>query len=154
PLIGNGLEQGEQLAAVVGSRRALLVLDGLEVLQEGWSPELERIVDARVWGLLGVLCQENKGLCVITSRLAAGEVDTRDAARLDLRGLSDEAGASLLRRGGVKGTDEELGGVSDEYGGHALLLQQLASYLWEVRAGDVRGLLYLDVLEDDRFGGV
>jgi len=57
---------------------------------------------------------------------------------LNLEQLSDEAGAILLRDNGVWGTDIDLEAAAHEFGGHALTLALLASYLRENHFGDAR----------------
>ena len=57
---------------------------------------------------------------------------------LDVERLTEEAGAALLRDNGVWGTDKELRAAARAFGGHALALGLLASYLTETQYGDVR----------------
>jgi tetratricopeptide (TPR) repeat protein len=63
------------------------------------------------------------------NRLKA-ELRTRNPARqINLETLSPEAGRALLRVGGVRGADEELERVTEDFGRHALALNLLAVYL-------------------------
>ena len=59
----------------------------------------------------------NRGLCVVTTRLAADELADCEGAtvrRVDLEMLSPEAGEALLRKLGVQGTAEELRAAATE----------------------------------------
>lgn len=75
----------------------------------------------------------------------------KDAAApvVDLEKLSDEAGAELLKDNGVWGTDKELHKAVGEFGGHALALSLLASYLKDLHQGDVRQRDRIGPLLDD-----
>jgi hypothetical protein len=62
-------EKGRRLAQLVGERRALLILDGLEPLQYApTSPTPGELKDAGLAALLKGLAANNKGLCVVTTR--------------------------------------------------------------------------------------
>jgi tetratricopeptide (TPR) repeat protein len=141
PRMGTAWEKGERLANLVAARRTLLVLDGLEPLQFRPGPQEARLRDASVQALLCELAAFNRGLCVITTRLAIADLADHEhtsAPRRDLEHLADDAGARLLRALGVKGHDTELRSASDEFDGHCLALTLLGSYLTDAYDGDVR----------------
>ncbi|HEX4955920.1 MAG TPA: TIR domain-containing protein, partial [Thermoanaerobaculia bacterium] len=132
-------KKGEVLAERVRERRTLLVLDGLEPLQHPPGAQTGRIKDRAVAALVKELAAKNPGLCVITTRLAVADVAGRaGVASEDLDQLPPEAGAELLRRLGVKGSEKELRAASQELGGHGLALTLLGTYLRDVLEGDVR----------------
>jgi hypothetical protein len=58
--------------------------------------------------------------------------------RRDLKQLSCDAGAKLLRPLGVEGHEEELRSASNEFSGHSLALTLLGSYLTDAYNGDIR----------------
>ena len=141
PRIGTAWEKGERLAKLVALRRALLLLDGLEPLQNPPGPQEGRLREPSLQALLRELAAFNTGLCVITTRLPVADIadhQRTSALRRDLEHLSREAGANLLRALGVKGDEEKLRSASDEFGGHCLALTLLGSYLSDVYNGDIR----------------
>ena len=85
PRLGTAWEKGERLAKLVGHRRTLLVLDGLEPLQNPPGAQEGRLRDPSLQALLRELAAFNMGLCVITTRLPVAD-------------LSDHERSSALRR--------------------------------------------------------
>ena len=141
PRIGTAWEKGERLAKLIAHRRTLLVLDGLEPLQNPPGPQEGRLRDPSLQALLRELAAFNSGLCVITTRLPIADVadhERTSALRRDLEQLSSDAGAKLLRALGVKGDEAELRSASDEFSGHCLALTLLGSYLTDAYNGDIR----------------
>ena len=141
PRLGTAWEKGERLAKLVAHRRILLVLDGLEPLQNPPGPREGRVREPSLQALLRELAAFNTGLCVITTRLPVadlGDHERTSALRRDLDHLSNDAGAKLLRALGVKGDEETLRRASDEFGGHCLALTLLGSYLTDAYHGDIR----------------
>jgi serine/threonine protein kinase len=111
PRIGTAWEKGERLAKLISHRRTLLILDGLEPLQNPPGPQEGRLRDPSLQALLRELAAFNTGLCVITTRIPVADVADHEgtaAPRRELEQLSGEAGAKLLRALGVRGHEEEL----------------------------------------------
>ncbi|MBV9998325.1 MAG: protein kinase [Verrucomicrobia bacterium] len=141
PRVGTAWEKGERLARLIAYRRTLLVLDGLEPLQNPPGPQEGRLREPSLQALLRELASFNRGLCVITTRLPVtdfAEHEGGSAVHRDLDHLSAKAGAQLLRALGVKGSEEELCNASEEFGGHSLALTLLGSYLADAYDGDIR----------------
>ena len=141
PRIGTAWEKGERLAKLIAHRRTLLILDGLEPLQNPPGPQEGRLREPALQALLRELAAFNTGLCVITTRLPVADVADHEhtsALRRDLEQLSNAAGAELLRTLGVKGDEAELRSASNEFSGHSLALTLLGSYLTDVYNGDIR----------------
>jgi serine/threonine protein kinase len=141
PRIGTAWEKGERLAKLVAHRRTLLVLDGLEPLQNPPGPQEGRVRESSFQALLRELAAFNTGLCVITTRLPVADLadhERTSALRLELEQLSSDAGAKLLRALGVKGNESELRSASEEFSGHCLALTLLGSYLTDAYKGDIR----------------
>ena len=129
------------MAKLISNRRTLLVLDGLEPLQNPPGPQEGRLRDPSLQALLRELAASNAGLCVITTRLPIADLAEHEhssAPRRDLEQLSSDAGARVLRTLGVKGAEPELRSASDEFGGHCLALTLLGSYLTDAYDGDIR----------------
>jgi hypothetical protein len=119
----------------------LLILDGLEPLQNPPPVETGKIKDPGLTSLLRELGRQNPGLVVISTRLAVDDLKDftgSTALEIDLETLSDEAGATYLKFLGVDGTDDERKAASRDFGGHALALTLLGRYLKVVRGGDIR----------------
>ena len=141
PRIGTAWEKGERLARLISHRRTLLVLDGLEPLQNPPGPQEGRVREPSLQALLRELAAFNTGLCVITTRLPVADIADHEgtsAPRRDLEHLKSVAGAQLLRAIGVKGPEAELQSASDEFQGHCLALTLLGSYLTDAYKGEIR----------------
>jgi Protein kinase domain len=141
PRLGTAWEKGERLAKLVGHRRTLLILDGLEPLQNPPGAQEGRLRDPSLQALLRELAAFNKGLCVITTRMPVADLSDHQGSsvlRRDLEQLSSDAGATLLRALGVQGDETELRSASDEFSGHCLALTLLGSYLTDAYHGDIR----------------
>jgi serine/threonine protein kinase len=139
--LGTPWEKGERLAKLIGHRRTLLILDGLEPVQNPPGPQEGRLREPSLQALLRELAAFNPGLCVITTRLPVADLADHagtSALRRDLEQLSSDAGAKLLRALGVKGSETELRSASDEFTGHCLALTLLGSYLTDAYNGDIR----------------
>src|SRR6202521_2284726 len=141
PQLGTPWEKGERLAKLVAHRRTLLVLDGLEPLQNPPGHQEGRLREPSLQALLRELAAFNTGLCVITTRLSIADIADHEhtsALRRELDQLSSDAGAQLLQALGVKGDEAELRSASDEFQGHCLALTLLGSYLTDAYNGDIR----------------
>ena len=138
------------MAKLVAQRRTLLVLDGLEPLQNPPGPQEGRLREPALQAFLRELAGFNTGLCVITTRLPVADIadhERTSTPRRDLEHLSSDAGAKLLQALGVKGDEEKLRRASDEFSGHCLALTLLGSYLTDAYNGDIRcGKEYQHVL--------
>ena len=135
-------DKGRRLAQLVGERRALLILDGLEPLQYApASPTRGELKDAGLAALLKGLAANNHGLCVITTRYSIPDLRAywqTTAPQTPLARLSKAAGVALLQSLGVKGKQPEFETLVEDVQGHALTLNLLGSYLHEAHAGDIR----------------
>ena len=137
--------KGEAIAEALTTRRALLVLDGVEPLQHGPGPQAGQLNDQGLRALLRRFAaappRADHSLIVLTSRLAVADIQRfkGDAAPVvDVGRLSAEAGAELLRDNDVWGVDRDLSATSHDFGGHPLALTLLASLIKETQNGDVR----------------
>jgi hypothetical protein len=141
PRLGTAWEKGERLAKLVAHRRTLLVLDGLEPLQNPPGPQEGRLREPSLQALLRELAAFNTGLCVITTRTPVADLadhERTSAPRRDLEQLSSDAGAKLLRALGVNGYEADLRSANDEFRGHCFALTLLGSYLTDAYDGDIR----------------
>jgi hypothetical protein len=143
------------LAQVVGRQRALLILDGVEALQESpGSREPGRLKDSGVAELLKGLATSSLGLCIVTTRysipglrdfhntsaLSARESrlgDDATAQECELKRLSRLDGIELLKSFGVHGDDREFERLVEDVQGHALTLALLGRFLKRAYNGDI-----------------
>jgi tetratricopeptide (TPR) repeat protein len=141
PDAGSPWEKGERLAEYIKQQKTLLILDGLEPLQQPFGEEEGRIRDPGLQSLVRELAHYNPGLCVITTRLDVDDIKDFSGTTVEnipLEHLSDMAGLELLKYLGVKGTDDELKQAVRDFDGHALALMLLGTYLSIVYKGDVQ----------------
>jgi tetratricopeptide (TPR) repeat protein len=156
PTAGSPWDKGQRLADLVKAQRTLLILDGLEPLQNPPPVETGHIEDPALRCLLRELARQNPGLLVITTRLAVDDLKDSlgsSVQQMDLEDLSPEAGAAYLGHLGVKGSHDELKRAADEFGGHALALTLLGTYLATVYHGDVRQRDKIERVTDEKGQG-
>lgn len=146
-------EKGQRLARIVGQRRSLLILDGLEPLQYApTSPTPRQLKDQGIAALLRALAAASHGLCVVTTRYSLPDLRAfwqTTAPEEKLMRLSRDAGVHLLQSCGVKGSllrnlpfhreqVNEFEKLVEDVQGHALTLNLLGTYLRDAHAGDIR----------------
>ena len=149
---GSPWEKGERLADFIKKQKTLLILDGVEPLQNPPGEGGGRVKDPGLQYLLRELAYNNSGLCVITTRMEVADIKDfigNSTQSIPLDSLSPDAGIELLKHLGVKGTSEELRQASSEFGHHALALTLLGNYLTTVYDGDVQKRDEIATLTDD-----
>lgn len=152
-------DKGKRLAQIIGERRALLLLDGLEPLQHGpASPTPGELKDQGIAALLKGLATSSLGLCVLTTRYSIPDLRAywqTTAPEEKLARLSLSEGINLLEKLGIKGTSKELATLVEDVKGHALSLNLLGSYLRDAHAGDIRkrDLVKLEEADAEQQGG-
>ncbi len=151
-------EKGKRLARIVGQRRCLLILDGLEPLQYSpASPTPGELKDQGIAAPLKGLAAGSNGLCIVTTRYSVPNLKAfwqTTAPEVKLLRLSREAGVHLLKTFDVRGSERrnlllkegdeksekvnELEKLVEDVKGHALTLTLLGSYLRDAHGGDIR----------------
>ncbi|HKP03979.1 MAG TPA: toll/interleukin-1 receptor domain-containing protein [Chthoniobacterales bacterium] len=138
-------EKGQRLARIIGQRRSLLILDGLEPLQYApTSPTPGRLKDQGIAALLKGLAAASHGLCVVTTRYSLPDLRAfwqTTTPEVKLLRLSHEAGVHLLKTLGVRkesGTAQEFETLVEDVKGHALTLTLLGGFLKRAFRGDIR----------------
>jgi len=130
------------ILSVVQQARLLLVLDGLEVLQEdAASPNHGKISHPLLFPFLqNWLRMPHKGLMLLTSRFHFPQLARYSGVgfhQLDLVRLSKEDGVALLKRLNILGDDSLLESYVEKLYGHPLALRVLASTVKRTCFGDL-----------------
>ncbi|MEN6429158.1 MAG: SEFIR domain-containing protein [Phycisphaerales bacterium] len=153
-------EKAKKLAALVGQRRSLLILDGLEPLQyptEAKAFQPGTLRDDGIAKLLKGLATASQGLCIVTTRIGVPDLDAFKGSTVieeELKRLSRLAGVELLKRLGVIGSERRTISLKDgdektekvnefeklveDVKGHALTLTLLGGFLKRAFHGDIR----------------
>ncbi|MDV6347051.1 TIR domain-containing protein [Nitrosomonas sp. Is35] len=135
-------EKGQRLARLVGQRRSLLILDGLEPLQYApTAPTPGELKDQGITALLKGLAAASHGLCIVTTRHSLPDLRAfrqTTAPEVPLLRLSRDAGVHLLKTLGVRGTAQEFAALVEDVKGHALTLTLLGGFLKRAFDGDIR----------------
>ncbi len=151
-------EKGQRLARLVGQRRSLLILDGLEPLQYApTAPTPGALMDQGLVALIKGLAAASHGLCIITTRYSLPDVKAfwkTTAPEIKLLRLPRDAGVYLLKSLGVKGSERrniqlkngsgksesvnEFEKLVEDVKGHALTLTLLGVFLKRAFDGDIR----------------
>jgi tetratricopeptide (TPR) repeat protein len=130
-----------QVLGVLAAAPVLLVLDGLEVVQEGPAAEgFGRLLDGVLREVLTGACRmDHAGLVVLTSRFPFADLegfDGNSARMLDLPAFTPAEGAALLAAaGGGWLPEQDRRGLVAGVGGHALAVTVLAGLLAAHLAG-------------------
>jgi hypothetical protein len=138
----NAVDKAKKLAQVIGARRVLLLLDGVEPLQYAPTSAMRgELKDPALAQLLRSLALQNRGLCVLTTRHAIPDLKAfwqTSAPQHSLARLSTPAGVALLQTLGVHGAPDDMTALVQALQGHALSLHLFGSYLHDAHAGDIR----------------
>jgi tetratricopeptide (TPR) repeat protein len=127
--------RAEAIAQRLREERVLLILDGLEPLQESTG----EIRDSAMKALLLELRTRNKGMVLCTTRVYVKDLPVDELSpTCNLQNLESRDGASLLYTKGVRGTQQELEHASTDFHNHALAVTLLGTYLKEFHDGDIR----------------
>ncbi|KAA3615419.1 MAG: hypothetical protein DWQ05_13775 [Calditrichaeota bacterium] len=155
PVIPSAWDKGKKLAELVRAQRCLLILDGLEPMQYPPGEMQGYLKDQGLQALLKDLARNNPGLCVISTRIKVQDLDSTEGSHVEnLENLTPDAGALLLKKLGVKGTQKELTTAANDFAGHALALNLLGSYLAIVHDGEIRKRdLIPNLTEEEKKGG-
>ncbi len=152
-------EKGQRLARIVGQRRSLLILDGVEPLQYApASPTPGELKDTGLLALLKALAADSDGLCIVTTRYSIPNLRAfwqTTAPEVTLQRLSNVAGVDMLKRLGVSGRRREFEDLVEDVKGHALTLNLLGTYLRDAHGGDIRrrDLVRLGEADTEEHGG-
>ncbi len=139
---------GELLRGYVEAYPVMLVLDGLEVIQHTESdrdPRFGNIVEnyKEIYKLIAHVCNHQASTVFVSSRTKLAQFSGISGhLEIPLEILSDEEGAELLKKIGVKGNEKELEEISRLFAGHPLCLRAVGRYMADnlIEAGRVEEL--------------
>ncbi|WP_437338440.1 AAA family ATPase [Sorangium sp. So ce394] len=134
------LESVSRLVRRIRERRTLVVLDGLEPLQDDRGELIDRPIRMLVRNLAS---QMYSGLCVITTR-PPFDLEGTGVRRIELGPVDVASAIQVLRSRKVCGSEEQLGRLAGRLRRHALSLALVADYLSEAHGGDVLAADHLD----------
>ncbi len=135
PATASVYAKAEAVAQRLREERVLLILDGIEPLQDSTGA----LKDSALKALLQELDTANQGLILCTTRVRLDIPDDPPrAVSIDLENLTPEYGAEYLRQLKVEGEEQELQQASQDCGNHALALTLLGTYLADFLNADIR----------------
>jgi tetratricopeptide (TPR) repeat protein len=144
--------KGRQLAELLRKQSSLLVLDGIEPLQNRVEVNKGRLKDFGLYALLRDVEKHGlaeNSLVIVSSRQALVELENCSSyEQVDLHRLDKDDGVGLLRALNVNGLQHEFETAVEAYGGHALALVLLGKLLVEYFDGDVNQHKRLPILEE------
>jgi len=143
-----------QLIFDIQQQRGLIILDGLEMLQEsGVRGVFGRLTNPSLRDLLNhIACGSARELSVLaTSRFPL--TDLRDSQprffhTIAIEDIDVAAGVALLRDRGVRGTETQLASIVEHCGRHALTVDLAGGYIKEYGHGDPATPLNLGTTEE------
>ncbi len=149
------LHHGVRLAEAIRDRRQLVILDGLEPLQEPAATSVERpgrLLDDGISGFLSTLATGSQGLCIVLTRLEVADLvghSGRGAEQHPLDVLPKASAIQLLESAKVDGPREELATVAETFGYHAFSLVHVGRLLADRYHGDPRRIDQIPELTGD-----
>jgi tetratricopeptide (TPR) repeat protein len=153
------LSYNQVLRMLQTSGRCILVLDGLEKIQDDGARGgiFGQIRDGRLGDLVlrlagGYLPEVS---AIITTRFPIADLDdafyggqANHYREIPVEKISIESGVQLLKDRGVHGSDPELERIVVECGQHALTVDLAGGYLYEFEGGRVDALLEIGTLQE------
>jgi hypothetical protein len=152
--IKSNWEKTDRIKEYIHQGTYLIILDGLEQMQKSASgDEFGTMIHSEFTELLHYFADVSKGLCLITTRYPLKDLNAwheRSYKKRPLIDLSIPDSLLMLRRRGVKGSDEYMTDVITRYKGHALSLTSVAGYLNRYYAGDIKQAPEVEFILSDK----
>jgi len=144
--------KGRRLGELLRNQSSILVLDGIEPLQNRTVVEGGRLKDDGLYALLRDVEKHGltqNSLIIVSSRQLLVELENCPSYQsIDLLRLNTVDGVALLKSLQVKGLPREFETTVEAYGGHALALVLLGNLLTEYFDGNVNQHEQLPILEE------
>lgn len=130
--------KAETIRAIRG--RYLFVLDGLEVMQVQEGDDYGLLKTRDLCTFLRIFADgEHKSFCLLTSRFPVLDlIDFTTYHHREIGPLDQASGTQLLQKIGVKGAKKDLARVVADWGGYALSLRWIGTYLVDNHWGNVK----------------
>ncbi|MEM9410023.1 MAG: NACHT domain-containing protein [Planctomycetota bacterium] len=158
PNLGTPSDKAYRFADLMSNRRALLILDGVEPLQDpGPSTTRGSLIDSGLSTLIPQLARKINGLLVLTTRVEIKDLNSQvgnNIQRINLKGLEEEDGYQLLQQFGVQGSKKQMIQAVNDYRGHAFALTLLATFLANTNNYNIENRFRLNLVEIEQFGEV
>jgi tetratricopeptide (TPR) repeat protein len=144
-------EKAHALLRLLHGQRVILILDGIEALQNPPHISDGMLTDSAVQGFLVSVARDGLrgggGLVITTSRQAVVEFGQFSGVRsVELGALDPDSGVKLLRAQGVVGADADIRHTVADYRGHPLSLVLLAKILVTDYHGDILQRFNIELL--------
>jgi len=137
-------EKTDRIKEYIGQGNYLIILDGLETMQKSESgDEFGKMEHRELTEMLHYFADgpKKEGLCLITTRYTMKDLDDWENRGYENRPLIDLSvpdALFMLKKRGVKGSDDDKTGIINKYKGHALSLTSLAGYLVRYYEGNIK----------------
>lgn len=137
-------EKTDRIKEYIGRGAYLIILDGLETMQKSeGGDEFGKMIHRELTELLHYLADVPKagGMCLITTRFTLKDLDDWEGRGYENRPLIELSvpdALLMLKKRGVKGSDDDMTRIINRYKGHALSLTSLAGYLVRYYGGDIK----------------
>lgn len=132
--------KGEVLALHLRKTNAIIILDGLESMQysDNIIGKEGEVKDSSLRTLISMLCDQNQGLCVITSRKKLPHIDNCYGCKyLKLPHFTEEQSLDLLDTYDLKGSLALKKKIYTIFSGHALSLNLVATFIRDALEGNI-----------------
>lgn len=125
-------EKGRIVGKALGKKNSLIVLDGLEPLQDYDTYSKGKIRDSGLLSMLISLTKSSLGKCIITSRLSLPELKRFGNKYFEksLEQISTSTGVKILKNNRIKGIERDLESAVVDFGNHALTISLLSNWLY------------------------
>ena len=147
---------GQRLVKLIRNKRALLILDGLELFQSPPGKDGGTLKNQEIQCLITALAEDNPGLCVVTTRQGFTEPSTSRSLgeQIHLKKMTLAEGIELLTKlcmegGGPKPEAQDLEEIVKEYDRHALSVYLLGEAIRNRCGGDAKRWKKLSLIYPD-----
>ncbi|MBU2462054.1 HNH endonuclease, partial [bacterium] len=149
----------EKIKEFIAKGEYLIILDGLEEMQKGEEKgaEFGCLKHREFIDLLKFIADVNiRGLCLITTRYPLKDIENYRALtyqNIEVEQLGLDDARALFRKFGVRGEQDEIDKVINEYDGHALSLTLLCGHIVEKFDGDIKKAGEIPSFHSDKEAG-
>ncbi len=149
----------DKINELIQEAEYLIILDGFEEMQKGkeYGEDFGCMAHRELTEILKNLADsKSKGLCLITTRYPLTDIKNWEGLsyqRLEVERLSIEEARALFEKVGVKGSQEEIDEIVEEYKGHVLSLTLLSKYLVEDFKSDTKKAKEIPPFHSDKEAG-